>query len=196
MIGSHSKSSLSLRPTLPSPEPHERKRVSWLFYLGWNFAYFSTRFLGCLALFSNSHFSILSSPWVGLHSHGPASCLATTRTIWSEWTRAWWPAFPAWSSREPSDLGGLNQRDPLGFEQYVPWVHSTVGSPINPGHPLFKYPRKTVQLCICTDSSLYYVSYSCWFICCNPFRINYVWLYHRHWALSWYRKCIPGISIL
>ncbi len=50
------------------------------------------RFLGCLELFSNSHFSIIRvcSPWVGLRVCRPASCLAMTRTIWSEWTQPWW----------------------------------------------------------------------------------------------------------
>ncbi len=31
------------------------------------------------------------------------------------------PASPAWSSREPSDLSGLVQGDPLGLLQDVPW---------------------------------------------------------------------------
>ncbi len=32
------------------------------------------------------------------------------------------PASPAWSSREPSDLSGLDQGDPLGLLQDVPWA--------------------------------------------------------------------------
>ncbi len=32
------------------------------------------------------------------------------------------PASPAWSSREPSDLSGLDQGDPLGFLLDVPWA--------------------------------------------------------------------------
>jgi hypothetical protein len=34
------------------------------------------------------------------------------------------PASPAWSSREPSDLSGLDPGDPLGLKQDVPWVPS------------------------------------------------------------------------
>jgi hypothetical protein len=51
-------------------------------------ACFLVRFYGCLELFSNSHLSILRerSPSIGLRSHGQASCLAITWTIWSEWT--------------------------------------------------------------------------------------------------------------
>ncbi len=55
------------------------------FCLDCHVAFFSARFLGCLELYSNSHFSILEEcrPWVTLNSHGPASCLAIKRTIWS-----------------------------------------------------------------------------------------------------------------
>ncbi len=34
------------------------------------------------------------------------------------------PASPAWSSREPSDLIGLDPGDPLGLMQDVPWALS------------------------------------------------------------------------
>jgi hypothetical protein len=45
---------------------------------------FLVRSLGCLELFSNSHFSVFGSQETGL-----ASCPTIMRTIWSEWTRAW-----------------------------------------------------------------------------------------------------------
>ncbi len=34
------------------------------------------------------------------------------------------PAFLAWSSWEPSDLRGLDQGDPLGLLQDIPWALS------------------------------------------------------------------------
>jgi hypothetical protein len=52
---------------------------------------FLTRPLGFLKLFSNSPLSAF-----GCLSQGPAYRLAITRTIWSEWTQAWWP--PLWVS--------------------------------------------------------------------------------------------------
>ncbi len=38
------------------------------------------------------------------------------------------PASPAWTSQEPSDLSGLDQGDPLGLLQDVPWARS--GNPL------------------------------------------------------------------
>ncbi len=58
------------------------ERVSWTF-LGCHYANFLTRSLGCLERFSNSPLSFL-----GCLSHGPASRLSITRTIWWEWTRS------------------------------------------------------------------------------------------------------------
>jgi hypothetical protein len=55
-------------------------------------------------------------------------CLAITRTIWPEWTRAWWPplscfwltltrlSLPIWLSQEPSDMSGINPDSPLALE--------------------------------------------------------------------------------
>ncbi len=43
----------------PFTRTPERERVSWLFCLGSHFCYFSCLVLGCLELFSNSHFTIL-----------------------------------------------------------------------------------------------------------------------------------------
>ncbi len=63
------------------------ERVSWAF-LGCHYASFLIRSLGFLELFSNSTLSAF-----GHLSRGLASCLAITRTIWSEWTRAWWSPF-------------------------------------------------------------------------------------------------------
>ncbi len=61
------------------------KRVSWTF-LRSHYANFLTRSPGFQELFSNSPLSTF-----GHLSWGPASRLAIMRTIWSEWTRAWWP---------------------------------------------------------------------------------------------------------
>jgi hypothetical protein len=36
-------------------------------------------------------FSISPLSIIGHLSRGPASRLAITKTIWSQWTRAWWP---------------------------------------------------------------------------------------------------------
>jgi hypothetical protein len=60
------------------------ERVSRTF-LGYHHASFLTRSLCFLELFSDSLFSVF-----GHLLWGPASCLAITRTVWSEWTRAWW----------------------------------------------------------------------------------------------------------
>jgi hypothetical protein len=96
-------------------------------------ANFPTRSLGCLELFSSSPLRIL-----GRLSWGPASCLTNTRTIWSEWTHAWWSPLSYLSFErlwppllrsslhpdhfwEPSDLSGLDQNIP-------PWP--TVKSPL------------------------------------------------------------------
>ncbi len=61
---------------------------------------FSVKFPGCLELFFQLlcwaswvalHLSLWEfSPWVGVCLCGPASHLATTRTIWSKWTQTWW----------------------------------------------------------------------------------------------------------
>ncbi len=48
-----------------------------------------------------------------------------------------WPASPAWSSRELSDLRGLDQGDPLGLLQDVPWALGR--NPLNPN-----YSRDTI----------------------------------------------------
>jgi hypothetical protein len=67
------------------------KKVNWLFFR-LSLCLFQVRFAGCLDFFqlSSEHleFSLWEcSPWVGLLLCRPASRLAITRTIWSEWTR-------------------------------------------------------------------------------------------------------------
>ncbi len=62
------------------------QRVSWPFFRLW-LCLFLTRSLGFLELFSNFPLSVF-----GYLSIGPAPSLAISRTIWSEWTRAWWPS--------------------------------------------------------------------------------------------------------
>jgi hypothetical protein len=91
LIGSHQ--SLSSSTTIP-PSSSPWERVSRLL-LRLSLCFFWVSFLDCLQLFPtllwNLDFYLQEcSSWVGLHFCGPASCLAITRTIWSEWTRAWW----------------------------------------------------------------------------------------------------------
>ncbi len=71
----------------PSSTPSEWE--SWLLF-GLSLCPFFVNFSSCLELFSNSHLIILCLYHIaiatefGLCSHVPASCLAITRTIWSE----------------------------------------------------------------------------------------------------------------
>ncbi len=59
------------------------------------------------------------------------------------------PASPAWSSREPSDLSGLDPGDPLGLMQDVPWALSRIPySWLLLWHYHCNYGTKLV---ICTD---------------------------------------------
>ncbi len=55
-------------------------------FLGCHYANLPIRSLGFLELFSNFPSSVFGSL-----SWGPASRLTIMRTIWSEWTQAWWP---------------------------------------------------------------------------------------------------------
>ncbi len=55
-------------------------------FIGCHHANFPARTLGFLELFSNCPVSI-----IGHISQGAASHLDITRTIWSQWTGAWWP---------------------------------------------------------------------------------------------------------
>ncbi len=59
------------------------ERASWII-LGCHYASFPTRSLGFLELFSNSPLSAF-----GHLSWAPASCLAITRSIYSQWIQAW-----------------------------------------------------------------------------------------------------------
>jgi hypothetical protein len=76
----------------PLHQSHEKEQVDS--YSGCHYAYL-VKFPDWIELFSNSHLSILRSFGFSLRSvapelNQPPSCLAITRTIWSEWTQAWW----------------------------------------------------------------------------------------------------------
>jgi hypothetical protein len=94
LIGSH-PSSFSSTTTSPSSDPTRKNKLTR----------FSVRFLGCQELFSNSHLSIIRecSPWV--HPQFIRTSLldrlAIMRTIWSEWTWAWWFIELVWDSWAP-----------------------------------------------------------------------------------------------
>jgi hypothetical protein len=123
--------SLIIIPFIDTNSPSQEPRgggVGWLFLLRMSLAYFSIRVLGCQELVPTFNWASLENvalDWPML----TRARLAITRTIWSEWT---------WSSWFPLALRNMS-------------LKCIVGPLINPGHTLFKeYPRKTVQLCICT----------------------------------------------
>ncbi len=92
------------------------ERVSWLCFRlsAYDYFFFISRFIGFLELFSNSPLIIFCHCW-----HGPASCLAIKRTIWSELARAWWPPWAAFghSSHGPASM-------PDCPENHVIWMDS------------------------------------------------------------------------
>ncbi len=61
-----------------------QERVSWLLFRLLLYL-FPVRFLPAKSCYSQSLDNVALV--FGLHSHRPASCLATTSTIWSEWTQ-------------------------------------------------------------------------------------------------------------
>jgi hypothetical protein len=146
------------------------------------------RCLGCLKLFSNFSFECLWSP---LAVQPP--CLTITRTIWSEWTLAWWPpssypcplpmrsSLPAWLSWELSDLSKL-------------YCDS---SP----KPLCKFPISSPKLSFEERSRLVLYCKLLTF-CSFDFNIlrhcfvNSIILRLLSSLYFWSYKCIPGILIL
>ncbi len=117
---SSSSSCLTSSPFFFLPQ----ERVSWTSF-GYLDASFPIRSLGFVEMFSNSHLSI----FIRL-SLGPASCLTIMRTIWSEWTQAWWSPWvslvfkclwpPLSRSSLPADCSG----------NHLIWVDSIRSVPI------------------------------------------------------------------
>jgi hypothetical protein len=135
----------------------------------------------------SKHLIWVSSEYVaiefGLHSHWPASCLAITRTIWSEWTWAWYSfdlvlRLLASDNKDQPPLPDylnvhliwvdLNKVTPLGFAQYITWVHNRIPQLIL---ATLSYTLLERQLngCMCTNCSLYHVSYNILINCCYFF---------------------------
>ncbi len=142
LIGSHSSSFSSTTP----PSSTSWKRVSWLLF-GLSPSQYPFRFSCSLDLSSNSHLSILClnheniALEFGLYSHRKAYRLPITRTIWSEWIRAWWSLelvliLLAFDNKDqlplPDHLENLLiwldsiKVIPLGFVQYASWMSSRI----------------------------------------------------------------------
>ncbi len=102
---------------------HTLRKSMLIIFLGWH----NDLAMGPLA--SYCCFPTLPPSAFGHHQHGPVSCLAITRTIWSELTRTsetplslrsfeclWLPftrsSLPVWLSHDPSDLSGLDSDIP------------------------------------------------------------------------------------
>ncbi len=122
------------------------ERVSWLLFR-LSFCLCLVRFSGydsCFPTLIWASWIVLSlssqkcSPWVHLHLCIPASCLAITRTIWCEWTRAWWSCelvlrlLVSDNKDQPPPPDHLLmwvdsiKVIPLGFVPYFPWVPSRI----------------------------------------------------------------------